>query len=173
MAMFAEGILKTHWDHAVPVNLARIARAMGVAVALDPQLASCALLEISAHNQPRVTIGARQSTVRQRYGVAHALGHVALHHLRPGMQRHSAVADDLRADHSQRWDSEANDFALCLLLPESALRQRVSAEGCADLGALAASFEVAPLLVKQRLADLDLQLPRRLTLQLAPELRWD
>lgn len=173
MAMFAEGILKTHWDRSVPVNLARIARAMGVTVALQPQLPSCALLEISARNQARVTIGAQQSTVRQRYGVAHAIGHVALHHLRPGMQRHIAVAEDFRADHSQRWDSEANDFALGLLLPEEALRQRVLTEGCTDLQELAAGFEVAPLLVKQRLADLDLQLPRRLTLQLAPELRWD
>ena len=39
MILFAEGILKTHWDQSVPVNVARIARAMAVVVTPGAPLA--------------------------------------------------------------------------------------------------------------------------------------
>lgn len=48
MALFAEGILKLHWDQTVPVNLARIAKKMGVAVTLSETLEPCACIDISA-----------------------------------------------------------------------------------------------------------------------------
>lgn len=47
MILFAEGILKTHWDQSVPVNVARIARAMSVVVAPGETGDACAILEIT------------------------------------------------------------------------------------------------------------------------------
>ncbi|MBX9936604.1 MAG: ImmA/IrrE family metallo-endopeptidase [Burkholderiaceae bacterium] len=168
MAMFAEGILKLHWDQSVPVNLARIARSMGVAVRLSDTLQACAQLDISLQNQAVITLGKEQSIVRQRYGVAHALGHVALHHLRPGHQRLIDVSDNFGVDAHQRSETEANQFALALLMPSDALRQRVQELRMADLDDLARLFEVSSILVKQRMADLSLHFNRPLALQRDP-----
>ena len=170
MILFAEGILKTHWDQSVPVNVARIARAMSVVVAPGETGDACAILEITPQRTRRVTIASRDSFMRQRYGVAHAMGHIALHHLRPGTHRLIAVQDNFAVDHTQRNDSEANEFALGLLVPAPVLRYSVQAIGPrpqpeVQLQELAHVFNVPPLLIKQRLADLDLRLPQPLALQ--------
>lgn len=173
MALLAEGILKTHWDQSVPVNLARIAKAMKLVVTLGDTGTACAVLEISAQRKARVTIGQQHPIARQRYGVAHAIAHLALHHLRPGMRREICVSDSYHADHDQRQDSEANDFALRLLMPEAVLRYTVAEAQARSVHALAHLFEVPTILIKQRLADLDLQVPLRLSQQLDPEVTWD
>lgn len=165
MALFAEGILKLHWDQSVPVNLARIAKKMGIAVALSDAAAPCVCLDISADNQARITIGSQHPVVHQRYGVAQALGHRALHHLRPGTRRAIEVPDNFGVDHSQRLASEAHQFALALLMPAAVLHYSVRDVRLGQLQELAHLFQVPPLLVKQRLADLDLQLAQPLALQ--------
>ena len=165
MALFAEGILKLHWDQSVPVNLARIAKKMGVAVALSDSLEACVCIDISAHNHARITIGTRHPLLSQRYGVAQALGHRALHHLRPGTGLVLQVPEDFKADHSQRIHSEAHQFALALLIPASALHYSVREMRASQLQELAHVFHVPPSFIKQRLADLDLHLPQPLALQ--------
>lgn len=165
MAMFAEGVLKLHWDQSVPVNLARIARRMEIAIRLSDSLQACALLDISPQNKARITIGKQQSVQRQRYGVAHAIGHVALHHLRPGHQRLIDVADNFGVDANNRTELEANQFALALLLPAPALAQLLENQPMAQLDDVAQRFEVPPILVKQRMADLSLHFQRPLALQ--------
>lgn len=159
MVLFAQGILDLYWDQSVPVNLARIAKHMGAAIALSDTLEQCARIDITPDNKARITIGSRQPMVRQRYGVAHALGHRSLHHLRPGAQRLIDVSDNFGVDHNNRIDSEANAFALALLMPTSAVQRCLHDEGLSYLPAWAERFEVAPILVKQRLADLGLRLP--------------
>lgn len=174
MALFAEGILNLYWDQSVPVNLARIAKKMGVIVALSETLPECACIDIGLDNKARVTIGTQQSIVRQRYGVAHALGHRSLDHLRPGTKRLIDVSDNFYANHQNRIDSEANQFALALLIPSQVLLDCVKEQQMSYLQDLATLFNVAPILVKQRLADLNLRLelprPQRPTLPLIERL---
>ena len=64
MAIFAEGILKLHWDQSVPVNVAHIAQRMGVTVRQSDTLAVCAHLQISAKNEPSLTLGQRHRPER-------------------------------------------------------------------------------------------------------------
>ncbi|MBY0455519.1 MAG: ImmA/IrrE family metallo-endopeptidase [Burkholderiaceae bacterium] len=158
MALFAEGILNLYWDRSVPVNLAHIAKKMGVTVVLSDSLPECARIDISPDNKARILIGKQQPLVRQRYGVAHALGHRALHHLRPGTQRLIEVSDNFHANHQSRIDSEANQFALALLIPSQALLDCVQQQRMSYLQGLADHFNVVPILIKQRLADLNLRL---------------
>ncbi len=173
MSLLAEGILKTHWDQSVPVNLAHIARGMGVAMALGSTGAACALLEISRENKARITIDASHPFMHQRYGVAHALGHLALHHLRPGMRREIVVSDSYHVDYHQRMDSEANDFALRLLVPTEVLQFTLQDGHAGSVEELAHLFEVPPILIKQRLADLGLRLPQPLARQGADPNIWE
>ncbi|MBX9834828.1 MAG: ImmA/IrrE family metallo-endopeptidase [Burkholderiaceae bacterium] len=165
MALFAEGILKLHWDQSVPVNLARIAKKMGVTIALSHTLEPCICVDISASNHARITIGTRHPLLQQRYGVATALGHRALHHLRPGTGLLLHIPDDFRVDHSQRIHSEAHQFALALMIPAPVLAYSVCDMRVGDLQALAHLFHVPPSLVKQRLADLNLHLAQPLARQ--------
>ena len=165
MALFAEGILKLHWDQSVPVNLARIAKNMGMAVALSDSLAQCVSLDISPSNQARITIGTQHPVIHQRYAVAQALGHRALHHVRPGSVRLIEVPHNFGVDHSQRLASEAHQFALALLIPAAVLQYSVRDVRLGQLQELAHLFQVPPIFVKQRLADLDLKLPLSLALQ--------
>ena len=173
MALLAEGILKTHWDQSVPVNLARIAKSMDITVRLADTGDACALLEISLQRKATVTIHPQHDIARQRYGVAHAIAHIALHHLRPGMQQAIHISHSYHVDHSERRHSEANEFALQLLMPESVVRYSVAQRQVRNVQELAHLFEVPPILVKQRLADLNLRFPRTLAQQLRPELFWD
>lgn len=173
MTLLAEGILKTHWDQSVPVNLAHIAKAMQLVVAFAQLEDCCALLEICEQRKQRVLLDQRHPLQLQRYGVAHALGHLALHHLRPGMKHRIRVSSSYHVDIEQRMDREANDFALRLLIPEAVLRFSLDTGQVCDLNEVAHLFEVAPILIKQRMADLDLQWPQPLARQLRPEVLWD
>lgn len=160
MAFLAEGILKQHWNQSVPVNVAHIVKQMGVRLQLDNTLAVCAVLTIAANNQAHIALRQQLAHVHQRYVVAHALAHVALHHLRPGMSQAIQISADFRLDFSQRHTLEANDFALRLLMPEAALRYALEGMQARDVQELAHVFAVPVLFVKQRLSELGLPLPR-------------
>ena len=70
------------------------------------------------------------------------------------------ISADFRLDFSQRHTLEANDFALRLLMPEAALRYALEVMQACDVQELAHVFAVPVLLVKQRLSELGLPLPR-------------
>lgn len=173
MALIAQGILKAHWDQSVPVNLARIAKAMQLVVALGDTGGACAILDITPKRKASVTIGRKHPITLQRYAVAHAIAHLALHHLRPGMQRAIHISESFHANHDQPQDSEANDFALELLIPEPVLRYTLEGQHARTLQELAHLFEVPEILIKQRLADLNLPLPQPLAERLKSSIAWD
>ncbi len=160
MALLAEGILKLHWDQTVPVNVAHILKQMGVRLQLQNNLAYSALLSISSDNQAHIVLSQQLPNVHQRYVVAHALAHVALHHLRPGREQPIHIGSDFRLDFSQRHTTEANDFALRLLMPEPALRYAIEDMQARDENEIADVFAVPSLFVKQRLSELGLALSR-------------
>lgn len=160
MALLAEGILKLHWDQTVPVNVAHIVKKMGVHLQLQAALPCSAMLAITTDNQACITLQQQLPYAHQRYIVAHALAHVALHHLRPGMSRELYIGEDFRLDFSQRHMAEANDFALRLLIPEGALRYAVQTMQARHWDELAHVFAVPPLFVRQRMADLGCVLPK-------------
>lgn len=160
MAIFAEGILKLHWDQSVPVNVAHIAQRMGVTVRQSDTLVACAHLQISAKNEPSLTLGQRHRPEIQRYATAQALGHVALHHLRPGLERNIVVADDFSLhDETSRPEREAHQFALRLLIPEPVLRYCVQDMEMLDLLELAHLFDVPTELMGWRLMNWPIQHP--------------
>lgn len=160
MVLLAEGILKLHWNQTVPVNVAHIVKKMGVRLQLHNDLASSAALSIDLHNQAHIQLKKQLPHVHQRYVVAHALAHVALHHLRPGMSQAIHISEDFRLDFGLCHMLEANDFALRLLIPEAALRYAVDAMQARNAEELAHTFSVPPLFVKQRMAELDLAFTR-------------
>ena len=149
--MLAEGILKLHWNQSVPVDVARIAQGMGVALDYSENLGVCAHLQVSLQNQARLTLCQQHGPALQRYATAQALGHVALHHLRPGLERQIVVTEDFLVDENSRSAREAQQFALRLLMPEAVLRYCVQEMALQDLLELADIFDVPPTLMGWRL----------------------
>ena len=172
MALLAEGILKQHWDQSIPVNLAHILKSMGVRLQMHDALDCSARLCMDSDNRATVQLSRQLLNMHQRYAVAHALAHIALHHLRPGMQRALYVGRDFRVDVASPSALEANDFALRLLMPEAAVRYAVSHMRAQCAAELEHVFAVPTLLVQQRLSDLGLQLPADAAAPARRRLRW-
>lgn len=106
-------LLTKHWVREAPVDVERIARAEGLTVErrelvdLDGQLVGS-----------RIEVNARHSQVRQRFTIAHELGHFVMH------SGHGADEPSERA---------ADVFAAALLIPPEILRKEASADPDADL----------------------------------------
>lgn len=161
MVMFAEGVLKLHWDQSVPVDVAHIAQRMGMTVRHSSSLATCAQLQINAQNHPSLTLCQHHGPALQRYATAQALGHLALHHLRPGLERSIVVTEDFALDDPSRTEREAQQFALRLLIPEPVLRYCVQDMAMLDILELAHLFDVPAALMGWRL--MDWPMPKPLT----------
>jgi Zn-dependent peptidase ImmA (M78 family) len=115
---------------------------------------------------PVIGVNTAHATVRQRFTVAHELGHWALH---PGrlviFDRPMRVnrRDSVSAMATDREEIQANAFAAALLMPERIVRQRVS-ELPPDEGRdpdraaarLASVFDVSTLAMSFRLINLGL-----------------
>lgn len=117
-----------------------------------------------------IGVNTAASPRRQRYAIAHAYAHGQLHRGRPLILCHSMRPDVPPAPDAaatERQEVEARDFALDLLLPESAvadlLRREVVAGDFASrdelIGRLGRAFEVSEAAMGYRLIALGLVSP--------------
>lgn len=144
----AQQILDQRWNRILPVDPIVIARVLGVATMIitDPNtIYSGAYDPAHPHNngKPAILVNPKEPVYRQRFTLAHELGHHVLH----GDQRfrdplHQVPGTDLK-------EMEANAFAANLLMPESLVRHHF--ERGDDVVAM---FGVSPSAMKYRLRDL-------------------
>ncbi|MCX8016832.1 MAG: ImmA/IrrE family metallo-endopeptidase [Rhodocyclaceae bacterium] len=149
----AQRILANHWDGKLPVDVHAIASRMGLEVR-SGALEESGRIELIGE-LPRITVNANEAWVRQRFTVAHELGHWALGHLRHGQRlfRDAPASFTLAAGGQER---EANAFAAAILMPADALRF-VMQEGVAEtLEGLARMFDVSQAAMHWRVHNLGL-----------------
>lgn len=142
-------ILRQHWDRALPVDPAAIALNMGVTVLSDPEIAPASGTFNLTGDGPTIRFNSREPKVRQRFTIAHELGHYALAHgdaFRDTSGEFSASNFDLR-------EVSANQFAAALLIPKAAVDEVIS-QGTTQLAELARIFEVSEAAMRYRLKDL-------------------
>ncbi len=159
----AQALLERHAIKGVPVPVERIARVLGIRLEyapLDDELSGL------AHIRDDVTIigvNALHAPNRQRFTLAHELGHVRLHHrqLRRAVHvdRGSLRRDALAAKGADPIEIEANAFAAELLMPRhfliSALERRpIDLEDDKSVSSLAKSFRVSDAAMRYRLNSL-------------------
>lgn len=133
-----------------PVDVHAIAEYLGVDVieeAMDD--------ELSGYIEPRqsgwlIGVNAYHHENRQRFTIAHELGHFLLH--KPS-QRHVDVTFARRSGGKDKIESEADKFAATLLMPEEEVRRAVS-EGLTSLEKLASKFGVSVLAARFRVQSL-------------------
>lgn len=128
-----EAAIKAHWDNA-PVNIEQIIRDTGIALNKKADLDR----EVSGQIRRlenggfEISVNARDHYYRQRFTMAHELGHFYLHKSLVGdgtddnsMYRSTANGHFYNTSIKKRHEYEANTFAAFVLMPEHLLKQLI------------------------------------------------
>jgi Zn-dependent peptidase ImmA (M78 family) len=154
-----------------PIPVERIARQAGAVVSYQPFDAEdiSGLLYRTADSAPVIGVNSNNAKVRQRFTIAHELGHLQLHEKQELiLDRHVQVnfRDSTSSTASNQEEIEANQFAAELLMPrallERHLRVLLNGRPLTDndlVGRLAARFEVSHQAMEFRLASLGMLTP--------------
>lgn len=149
----AEGVISKYWtDNTIPIDPIRIASKMGVSVMAK------ANLETSGHydppqaqtDDPLITYNPLESPVRQRFTIAHELGHHVLNH---GVGDRVAPANFTMTSSDPK-EVAANQFAAELLMPGNFVRAVVEVQKIRSLKELAKIFNVSTAAMGYRLREL-------------------
>jgi Zn-dependent peptidase ImmA (M78 family) len=166
----AHKILESFDISTPPVAVEDIARRLGARLSFErfgPDVSGMLF-----RDGPNAVIGvnATHAKTRQRFTIAHEIGHLNLHEGRPMFVDRTVRIDRRDADASLGLDPEeieANSFAAALLMPEDMILTAVT-QSSIHLGAtgtveiirrLANRFDVSPQAMEYRLANLGLVVP--------------
>lgn len=156
-------------EPAVPVE--DLARMVGAVVSYQPFDSQdiSGLLYRAANAAPVIGVNSANAKVRQRFTIAHELGHMQFHKghsLILERQMHVNFRDTTSATTTNQEEAEANQFAAELLMPrdflERALKSLLSGRPLSDaaiVSKLAKRFEVSRQAMEYRLASLGLLTP--------------
>lgn len=150
----AKEILNHFWDRSIPVNIQDIAAKMGVVVRFIPeQLLNekdySGKFEMK-NNTPICTIRSTDSLLRQRFTIAHELGHFVLKHgtrFRDNTQNFSLNNFDEK-------ERDANRFAAEILMPKIAVDYCIEKQNIKTVSSLAEIFQVSTTAMRFRLQNL-------------------
>lgn len=140
-----------------PFDPLKIARAAGVEVYVttfkpeDGEDVSGSVVILNS--EPVIYVARDHPLVRQRFTIAHELGHIALGHL---AGKEGELVDNAKRLRSATWDIEeraANGFAAELLMPGQWVKEAVSA-GIRSIPELATLFGVSNQAISIRLENL-------------------
>ncbi|MDO5769293.1 MAG: ImmA/IrrE family metallo-endopeptidase [Psychrobacter sp.] len=154
---FARSILENYWDKTLPVNLTDIAEKLGVQVVYDSfsQGIFGSGDDISGtfkyvDGVPTCTVNINHHRNRQRFTLAHELGHFVLEH---GEKSDNSQTLYRQNNHTDPVEIEANNFAAELLMPKTAISILIREESF-GISELAEWFEVSEQAMYFRLKNL-------------------
>jgi Zn-dependent peptidase ImmA (M78 family)/DNA-binding XRE family transcriptional regulator len=138
-----------------PIDVNSIAREIGVAVFPRPFPQSLSALLLRYGDGAFIGVNNHQAPVRQRFSVAHELGHFVLHHDDAHFIDYGVPSSVEGETPGYRWEHEraANTFAAELLMPSDMVKQDA---GTASAARLARRYEVSEEAIGFRLANLGL-----------------
>lgn len=150
------------YSSTIPVDPMRVARALGVAVIQAPEQPSDLAGALVVHGDNAMVLYNRgHPENRQRFTVAHELGHLLMH-TKAG-QDNILFRDDRSSKGTIIKEIQANAFAAALLIPENEIRRRVKDPITSlhddKVEDLAREFAVSALTMSYRLQDLNLYYP--------------
>lgn len=146
----ASDVLKAHWDGLLPVDPLAIAQAMGLRVE------RCAL-DHSGHysyndGNPLIQFNADEPVVRQRFTLAHEIGH----HVHGDLDAPRDTSEQFNASSRDPREVAANRFAAALLMPAAIVKHLVLEKNVTSLQALAKTFGVSTAAMEFRLKNIGL-----------------
>lgn len=145
-----------HFRSTIPVDVEGLALALGIRVSTPflPDNVSGMICKTSSGDY-EISVNARHRETRQRFTIAHELGHYVLHRslIGDGNIDDAAYRSDGSVKNNRigpREEQEANQFAANLLMPMEAIR-RFWDRAHGDAGQLARMFNVSEGAMKIRL----------------------
>lgn len=141
--MTAEEFLQRYWDQSIPVNPAVIARAVGVSVEPLPNHVADAFsgeYDPNGSTGPVIRYNPNHAATRQRFTLAHELGHHAHGH---GLSYRDDKPSHFSVQGADWAEMMANKFAADLLMPKYILDYLIRHEAGHTLATLAARFGVS------------------------------
>lgn len=140
----------------VPVDLEELIGALGLRLIFDPHLPSSIagklMRDPHAPSGFRIVVNASDNPRRQRFTMAHEVGHYILHR---DLIREDVVDDAMyRSALSEGYERQADSFAGQVLLPAQKVREAYKTTKA--LGALAQMFDVSDPALRIRLSELGL-----------------
>ena len=162
----ATEILRSAEVRRHPVRVERIAKVHGIRVRYEPLDDELSGMIFIKDNQAVIGVNAHHSPNRQRYTIAHELGHYFLHAdiLREGAHVDTVITmlnrDQDAALGTVNIEIEANQFAAELLMPRQMIENYLRSEGLgsaavsddAVIGSMAKAFKVSTTAMAIRLA---------------------
>lgn len=142
----AEAILSHFAVRSAPVPVHQLAAGLGVTV-VAAKLAVTGVLDPTDAHDVRIHVNATDSAVRQRFTIAHELGHLMLHPLSVQYR------DYITSSRGGLKERQANRFAVDLLMPEWLVRPAFRWLS-GDLEQLADYFEVSKPAMEIRFQEL-------------------
>lgn len=159
----AQRILDTSGMTAAPVQVEKIAVWLGLHVERADLGDDVSGILVVENDRGMIGVNATDAPVRQRFSIAHEIGHFILHKLELPVfidRKYSAAfRDGLSSEGSDPREREANSFAACLLMPEDQVRAKVQKTSFdlgddQELAALAAHFQVSRQAMMYRLLNM-------------------
>jgi len=148
----ATKVLNTYWDgKPIPVNPALLAEAAGVSVRAcsNAELGGASGWYRQPDGKPVILFNASEPTTRQRFTIAHELGHHVLQHGERPRDNSSAFMNPYEAV-----EVSANRFAAEVLMPVHAVRVMVEERQVTSITELANAFCVSEPAMIYRLKNL-------------------
>lgn len=152
----------TGGGYTVPVDVAAIAHDRGVAIRYQPLEADVSGMLVIKDGHPTIGINQMHHPNRQRFTIAHELGHYLLHGDLANIFVDAVYFRDAESSEGTKLQEiEANAFAAELLIPEHILREQFGHQPIADaddalIRRLAARYEVSAQALTIRLTTLGL-----------------
>ena len=140
----ANDVLGRFWDLTLPVDPIAIANMMGISVYYSDDLGS--LSGFYDAEEKEILIHQHESSQRQRFSIAHELGHAILRH---------GTSARKKFTHSEKKERDANTFAASLIMPALAVRTMVEQRGMM-FDELCTTFDVSEQAMAIRLSELGL-----------------
>jgi len=162
----AEHLLRESKAWHIPVPIDRVVQDLGLkteSTVLGDDISGLLVVE---KGRGAIGYNSTHARVRQRFTIAHEVGHYVLHvksssQTRLFIDRYVAFRDEESSEGSDREEVEANAFGAALLMPESLLREEIrkhdlDLDDDDDLAALAKQFNVSTSAMSYRLVNLGL-----------------
>lgn len=159
----ANDLLDSHWNGILPIDPFVIASSNLVNIQLDKTLQSdqdgpFSSILLYENDQYIILLNALEHQNRQRFAASHALGHIFCHHIGSDGSRsfrdpfsNLGGLSNLQMDYRE---TEANNFAAELLIPEKILKYLIRVRGITDISELAKLFVVSEKAMSFRLNNL-------------------
>lgn len=164
----AQRVLQDAGITAPPVPVDELARAHGAQLSFEPFKGGISGMLYRDSHRSVIGVNSFHAQTRQRFTIAHELGHLLLHETRPMIvDTHVYRRDEVSSMGTKKEEREANAFAAELLMPKDFVERAV--DGLIDdhptitanqlVARLASQFEVSEQAMEIRLGNLDILSP--------------